>query len=87
VQAAGLGDFRWHDLRHTWTSWHVQNGTPLAVLQELGGWRDLKMVLRCAHLAPGHLAPFAGNSGVVKPQGAKNRPGTKPDTRRPDCEG
>lgn len=46
----------------------VQNGTPLAVLQELGGWRDLKMVLRYAHLAPGHLAPYADNSGLAKPQ-------------------
>jgi hypothetical protein len=34
----------------------------------LGGWRDLKMVLRYAHLAPGHLAPYAGNSGLAKPQ-------------------
>jgi hypothetical protein len=34
----------------------------------LGGGRDLKIVLRYAHLAPGSLAPYAGNSGLAKPQ-------------------
>jgi integrase len=58
---AGIDDFRWHDLRHTWASWHVQAGTPLNVLQELGGWADYKMVLRYAHLAPEHLAQHAAN--------------------------
>jgi integrase len=77
--AAGLEDFHWHDLRHTWASWHVQNGTPLAVLQELGGWRDLKMVLRYAHLAPSHLAPYAENSGLpARPQDVPARPVQKP---------
>jgi len=52
---AGITDFRWHDLRHTWASWHVQNGTPLHVLKELGGWADLTMVLRYTHLSSKHL--------------------------------
>ena len=38
LQRVGIDDFRWHDLRHTWASWHVQAGTPLPVLQELVGW-------------------------------------------------
>ena len=56
---AGIDDFRWHDLRHTWASWHVQAGTPLHVLQELGGWETSAMVRRYAHLAPEHLAEHA----------------------------
>jgi integrase len=37
---AGIRDLRWHDLRHTWATWHVMNGTRLEVLQRLGGWKD-----------------------------------------------
>ncbi|MDP2826703.1 MAG: tyrosine-type recombinase/integrase [Sulfuritalea sp.] len=56
---AGLGGFRWHDPRHTWASWHAMGGTPINVLQELGGWASPQMVQRYAHLAPGHLAEYA----------------------------
>jgi integrase len=55
VAKAAIQDFCWHDLRHTWASWHVQNGTPLHVLQELGGWSSFRMVQRYAHLSSEHL--------------------------------
>lgn len=56
---AGIENFRWHDLRHTWASWHVQNGTPLYVVQEMGAWETASMVRRYAHLAPAYLAAHA----------------------------
>jgi len=56
--------FTWHGFRHTWATWHVQAGTPLEVLQRLGGWSDLRMVMVYAHHSPGHLASFADNSKV-----------------------
>jgi len=49
VKSSGLIDFRWHDLRHTWATWHIQRGTPLPVLQELGGWADIRTVQKYAH--------------------------------------
>ena len=61
---AGIEDFTFHDLRHTWASWHLQNGTHLIALQELGGWKDESMVRRYAHLAKHHLAEAAENVGV-----------------------
>jgi integrase len=74
LERAGIEDFRWHDLRHTWASWHVQNGTPLFALQELGGWASTEMVRRYAHLAADHLAPHAERlsrirTEVVQPHG------------------
>ncbi len=59
LKKAGIDNFRWHDLRHTWASWHVQQGTPLAVLQELGGWESSEMVRRYAHLGQEHTAVYA----------------------------
>jgi integrase len=63
---AGISDFRWHDLRHTWASWHVQRGTPLAVLRELGGWAKYDHVLIYSHLAESHVAGFADNISTLR---------------------
>lgn len=62
---AGIEDFTFHDLRHTWASWHLQAGTHPHALRELGGWRDDAMVKRYAHLAKHHLAEAASNIGQV----------------------
>ncbi|MFP7721951.1 site-specific integrase [Lysobacter sp. A3-1-A15] len=40
--------FRWHDPRHTWASWQVQNGTPLQELMERGSRASYEMALRYA---------------------------------------
>jgi integrase len=56
---AGIEDFRFHDLRHTWASWLVQAGVPLSALQEMGGWESIEMVQRYAHLSPSHLTEHA----------------------------
>lgn len=66
LERADIRDFRWHDLRHTWASRHVQNGTPLFALQELGGWESAEMVRRYAHLAADHLAPYAERLCTVR---------------------
>jgi hypothetical protein len=74
---AGLPTLRFHDLRHTWASWHVQSGTPLPVLQELGGWASLTMVQRYAHLGRSHVAAWAGNmahAGTNPAQPAEDPP-------------
>lgn len=59
LKKAGIEDFRFHDLRHTWASWLIQSGVPLSALQEMGGWECIEMVRRYAHLAPNHLTEHA----------------------------
>jgi integrase len=62
---AGIEDFRWHDLRHTWATWQRQAGTPTHELQRLGGWKTAAMVERYAHVAPDNLAIAASRLNAV----------------------
>ncbi len=59
LKRARIENFRWHDLRHTFATWHRQAGTPTHELQRLGGWKTLSMVERYAHIAPEGLQSAA----------------------------
>jgi len=37
----------------------IQNGVPMGMINEMGGWKSDSMVERYAHLAPEHLARHA----------------------------
>jgi len=80
LERAGITDFRWHDLRHTFATWHRQAGTPTHELQRLGGWKTGAMVERYAHVAPealqGAAARLDALTGYVSatPKGSPERP-------------
>lgn len=82
---AGVPDFTWHGLRHTWATWHVQHGTPIEVLKDLGGWSDLRMVMNYAHHAPSHIASYADNTKPKPKAKTQNNPTRAPQKTTGRC--
>lgn len=52
---AGIHDFVFHSLRHTFASHLVMAGVDLTTVSRLMGHKSLTMTLRYSHLAPNHL--------------------------------
>jgi integrase len=51
---AGITNFRWHDLRHTFGSRLVAKGVDIYTVKELMGHKTISVTMRYAHLAPQH---------------------------------
>ncbi len=51
---AGIANFSWHCLRHTFASRLVMAGVDIRTVQELMGHKTIVTTMRYAHLAPGH---------------------------------
>jgi integrase len=66
---AGITNFRWHDLRHTFISRLVMKGVDLRTVQELAGHKTISMTVRYAHLAPDHK-----QAAIEKLDSGKPRP-------------
>ncbi len=52
LKTSGVEDFRFHDLRHTFATWMVQNGVPLERVMKWMGHSDISQTMRYAHHAP-----------------------------------
>ena len=78
VTDAGITDFTWHCLRHTFASRLVMAGVDLRIVQELMGHKTIQMTCRYAHLAPQHQLAAVERLCVMPAE----RTGTKNATRR-----
>jgi integrase len=54
IREAGIKDFTWHCLRHTFASRLIMAGVDLKTVQELMGHKSITMTARYAHLSPEH---------------------------------
>jgi integrase len=56
IKSAGLSDFRFHDLRHTFGSWARKAGIDLPTLKEAFHHSDISMTMRYANVTPDEVA-------------------------------
>jgi integrase len=67
LRAAGLlledEDFVFHGLRHTFATWHARTGTPLEIIEAIGGWKgekNVRIATNYTHISDvTHLLPYA----------------------------
>ncbi len=55
IEKAGIADFHWHDLRHTFASRLTMAGVGLRATQDALGHKSIAMTVRYSHLAPDFL--------------------------------
>jgi integrase len=63
LKRSGIADFRLHDLRHTFASYHAMSGVQGRGLQALLGHKDNRMTMRYSHLSDAYLRDAV--NGVV----------------------
>ena len=56
LEIAGIRNFRFHDLRHSFASWHMMNGGDFHELVKILGHSSSKTTERYAKLAKNHIA-------------------------------
>ena len=55
LKRAGIEDFRFHDLRHTFGSHLVMQGVDIRTVQQVMGHKEIRMTMRYSHLSPEYV--------------------------------
>lgn len=81
VKKAGLKDFHWHDLRHTFASRLTMAGVGIRAVQEALGHKSIAMTVRYTHLSPDFLQDAVDKLAPQQPEAvAEQRTDTTTDT-------
>jgi integrase len=80
VIEAGIKNFRWHDLRHTFASRLRMKGAPLEDIADLLGHKSLTMTRRYAHLGPNKLHAVVSLLGASATTSATSENGAEATT-------
>jgi len=80
IRKAGIRDFTWYCLRHTFASRLVMAGVDLRTVADLMGHKTIQMTMRYAHLAPAHK--LAAVERIAGSWSQWEGSGTRTDTER-----
>jgi site-specific recombinase XerD len=83
IEAAGIEDFNWHDLRHTFASRLAMAGVGIRGIQEALGHKSISMTVRYAHLAPDFMADVVEKLVAESSATAPESTDTRTDTEAP----
>jgi site-specific recombinase XerD len=81
VKEAGIEDFHWHDLRHTFASRLAMAGVGIRAIQEALGHKSIAMTVRYSHLSPDFVQDAVDRlAPSQEDEPATNRTDTTADT-------
>jgi integrase len=76
LRRAGIKDFRFHDLRHTFASRLVMAGVDIRTVQVLLGHKDIRVTMRYSHLSDQNLRRAVDKIGFSEYSGSEDRTNT-----------
>jgi len=65
LKRAGIEDFHFHDLRHTFGSYLVMQGVDLKTVQQVMGHKEIQTTMRYSHLSPEYVQEVMGRPDSV----------------------
>lgn len=86
VEEAGLQDFTWYCLRHTFASRLALAGVDLLTISELMGHKTIQMTKRYAHLAPAHNQAAVDRLVTFHPEPVPAGPSATRSATEPEAE-
>ena len=81
IAAAGIKDFYWHDLRHTFASRLAMASVGIRAIQEALGHKSIAMTVRYSHLSPDFVQDAVDKLAPQPQDDQPNQTDTPTDTR------